>query len=327
MDMGAKDPHVAAIVALLVVSMPVSAPARSQSGPDSVAAIAAQPAATDFQLSPKNHQDEEQQWFDRYECDSLVKRQSGYDPTHEQDGPSQQAGSEEYVRAMSICLTQRDYEVRYAPPRPPPPPSFTLYQAPSGPPAARELRYRALSVQAGGGYSVAAASTAQYVHGGANAGAALNWFPSAALPLGVRLEGGYMWLTPASQLLALNGVGYNRGQQDLYGGDFDLRLNLSHPPARQQLYLVAGVGWYRASTLLQEVSSQRICGVHECSVFQSLLAQERDTSPWESSWNAGLGWEIALDSRSAFFLEVRYRHIDREGGSSQLVPIVLGLRF
>ncbi len=277
--MGKTGPRVPAVLALLVS---MSASALSQPGSGVVAAIAAEPAASDFQLSPQDPEDD---------------------------------------------LTQQGHEVRDAPPESPPPPSPAVYQAPSEQRPVRELRYRALSLEAGGGYAVAAASTAQYVHGGANAGAALNWFPSAALPVGMRLEGGYMWLKPASQLLALNGVGYNKGEQDLYGGDLDLRLNLSHLPARQQLYLVAGVGWYRMSTLLQEVSDQRICGVHDCSVFQTLLAQEHDTSPWESSWNAGLGWEIALDSHTAFFLELRYRHIHREGGALQLIPVVLGLRF
>jgi opacity protein-like surface antigen len=325
--MDKKAPWVPAILALLAVSMPVPARAQPQPGPRAVAAIAARPAATDFQLSPKNRQDEEQQWFDRYECDSQAKRQSRYDPTNEQDEASPQAASEEYVRVMTTCLTQRGYEVRYVPPESPPPLSPTPYQPPSEQRPARELHYRALSVEAGGGYSVAAGSTADYVLGGADAGAALSWFPSAALPIGLRVEGGYMWFKPASQLLALNGVGYNKGQQDLYGGDVDLQLNLSPLPARQQLYLAAGVGWYRIATLLQEVSGQRVCGVHYCSIFQTLLAQEHDTSPWESSWNAGLGWEIALDSHTAFFLEVRYRRIHRDGGGLQLVPIWLGLRF
>src|SRR5579863_4782312 len=106
--MDKKTPRVPAVLALLAVSMPLSARAQPQSGPGAVAAIAARPAASDFQLLPKNHQDEEQQWFDRYECDNRAKRQSAYDPTNEQDGPSQQAASEEYVRAITTCLTQRD---------------------------------------------------------------------------------------------------------------------------------------------------------------------------------------------------------------------------
>lgn len=209
-----------------------------------------------------------------------------------------------------------------AQPIPPPPYGPSAPQEP-----ARELRYRALSMELGGGYSVPSGSTAGYVNGGANAGAALDWFPSAALPIGMHAEGSYTWLKPAGGLLALNNVGYNKGQQDLLGGDIDLRLDLTRLPSRRRLYLLAGVGWYRTDTTLQEVSGQRICGLRYCDVFQTLIAQEHDTSPWEPSWNAGIGWEVALDRHTALFIEAHYRHIRRPGGVLQLVPISLGLRF
>jgi opacity protein-like surface antigen len=320
-------PSAAAVVALLAASVPLPARAQPQPGPAAVAAIAALPEATDFQLSPKNGQNDEQQWFDRYECDSWARWQSRYDPTNKQAGPSQQAASGEYRLAMTACLAQHGYEVRYLPPESPPAaptPYDWLRERRTAP---RELRYRPFSMQAGGGYSVAAGSTGDYVQDGANAGAALTWFPSAALPLGVRVEGSYTWFKPASQLLALNGVGYNRGEVDIYGGDVDLRLNLSHLPSRQQLYLMAGVGWYRIDSILQKVSQVRVCGRNSCDVFETLLAEEHDTRPWESSWNAGLGWEIALDTHTAFFVEARYRHIHSCCGGMQLVPIWLGLRF
>lgn len=316
--MDKKATGVPAILALLAVLQP-------QSGRAAAAVAAAQPAPTDFQLTPKKSQNDVQQWFDRHECDNWARQQTGYDPSEEQESAAQPAAGKEYVRAMTACLIQHDYEVRYAPE--PPPPSPPPYVAPPAEPSVRELRARVLSVEAGGGYSVPTGSSADYVRGGANAGAALDWFPSAALPLGLRLEGNYIWLKPGDQLLALNGVGYNKGQQDLYGGDVDLRLNLARFPTRQLLYVVAGVGWYRIDTTLQKVETFRQCGVHDCSIFQTLLAQEHDTSPAESAWNVGLGWEIALDSHTAFFLEAGYRHIHREGGSLQLVPISLGLQF
>jgi len=318
-----------AILALLAAWMPASASAQPQPGSAADAVIAAPPAASNFLLSPKNGQNDEQQWFDRYACDSQARRLSGYDPINEQHGPSQQAAGEEYLRAMTACLTQHGYEVRYAPPESPSPPSPSAYQSPPRQRPDRELRYRPLSVQLGGGYSIAAGSTADYIHGGPNAGAALNWFPTAALPIGVRVEGSYMWSKAASQLLAVNGIGYTKGDQDLYGGDVDLRLNLSRLPTRQRFYLAAGVGWYRTDTTLQKLSGGGFCGTRFCGVIQSLVAEEQDKSPWELSWNAGLGWEIALDSHTAFFLETRYRYIRRYlyGGGTQLVPVWLGLRF
>lgn len=316
-----------AILALLAASIALPTRAQPQSGP--IAAIAPRPTATDFQLSPKNGQDDEQQWFDRYECDSWARLQSRYDPSSEPSGPSQQAAGEEYRRAMVACLSQHGYDVRYAPQGSSPPapaPYDWLREQRTAP---RELRYRPFSAQAGGGYSVPAGSTADYVHDGANAGAALTWFPSSTVPLGLRVEGSYTWFKPAAGLLALNSVGYNRGELDVYGGDVDLRLNLARLPARWQLYLLAGAGWYRIDTTLQKVSTERICGRNECTVFTTILAEDQDISSWEPSFNVGLGWEVALDSHTAFFVEARYRYIHSNGygGAMQLVPIWLGLRF
>jgi len=317
----------AVLLALIAASLPLAVLAQPHPGTTAAAPVGAQPDATDFQLSPRNGQDDEQQWFDRYECDSWAKWHSGYDPFNKAGGPSQPAVSDDYRRLMTACLEQHGYEVRYTAPQAPPPvptPYDWRTERRSAPP---ELRYRPFSLQAGGGYSAAAGSTSDYVHGGPNAGAALTWFPSAALPLGVRVEGSYTWLKPADRLLALNGVNYNRGAVDLYGGEIDLRWNMSHPTSRQQLYLLGGVGRYRIDILLQKVSEVRTCGLNFCGVSSTLLAQEHDVSAWQPSWNAGLGWEIALDNHTSFFVEARYRYIHNSGFGMHLVPIWLGLRF
>lgn len=316
----------AALLALLAASVPLAARAQPR-GTTTTAPAAVQADATDFQLTPKNGQDEEQQWFDRYECDSWAKWQSRYDPFNTQGGPPQQALSEDYRRLMSACLQAHGYAVRYWPPEPTRSAAPPYDERSDRRATPRELRYRPFSVQAGGGYTVAAASTRDYVQNGANAGAALTWFPSAASPLGVRVAGSYTWFKPASAPPTPDGMGYNRGEVDVYGADVDLRLNLSHLPSRQRLYLLGGIGRYRIDTLLQEVSEIRTCGLNFCGVISTLIAQEHNQSAWESSWNAGLGWEIALDSHIAFFVEARYQYVHNSANSLHLVPISLGLRF
>jgi hypothetical protein len=303
-------------------------PARAQpSAPAPAAATAsAPPAATDFQLTPRNAQDDVQQWFDRYECDSWARWQGSRIPLGGETGPSEEPAYEEYRRAMVACLSQRGYDVRYAP-RQPTPSAPTYGWLGKRRTAPRELQYRPFSLQAGGGYSAPAGSATGYVNSGANAGAALTWFPGSALPLGVRIEGSYTWFKPGSELLALNNAGYNTGERDLYGGDVGLRLNLSPLPAGQQLYLLGGAGRYRIDTLLQDIHRVLVCGRRFCGIYSTLLAQEHDVTPWEPSWNAGLGWEVALDDHTSFFIEARYRYIRAYGNAMRVVPIWLGLRF
>lgn len=325
-----KSQSVSAAVALLMLSTWAVVRAQTPPDPSAAAVTAAQPAATDFQLSPLHGQDDEQQWFDRYGCDREARQQSGYDPVGERSGPAPPAASAAYVRAMTACLGRHGYEVRYAPPASASPATAPMpTERGPRPHPPREIGYRPLSLQAAGGYSAAVGSTSRYVRDGATAGGALNWFPSAALPVGLRIDGSYAWFKAADQLLARNGVGYTTGNQQLYGGDIDLRVNLLPLPSRQQWYLIAGGGWYRTNTTLQKLVNENLCGTRFCGVFQSLLAQEHDKSGWEPSWNAGLGWEIALDQRITFFAEAHYRYIHRsiDGGGMQLVPIWLGLRF
>lgn len=194
--------------------------------------------------------------------------------------------------------------------------------------AARELTYRPWSVQAGGGGNIVTGSTEDYVHGGADAAAGVTWFPNSALPLGLRLDGSYGWFTPGRQLLALGGVGYNKGERNVYGGDLDLQLDFGRPSPRQKAYLLAGYGEYRVGTSLQKMSdAPRVCGNHFCGTFPTLLASESDTSAWEPSWNAGIGWAMALDAHTSMFVEARCQRIFTRGSSMQFFPVRVGLRF
>ena len=167
-----------------------------------------------------------------------------------------------------------------------------------------------------------------YLRGRADAAVGVTWFPSPALPLGLRLDGSYGWFTPGRQALQSGGVSYNEGERDVYGGDLDLQLDFAHLSSRQKVYLLTGVGEYRVTTSLQKLSNAPIvCGKHFCGRFPSVLATESDTSPWDESWNAGVGWAMALDAHTSMFVEARYQHIFTRGSDTQFIPVRVGLRF
>lgn len=190
------------------------------------------------------------------------------------------------------------------------------------------LPYRPWAVQAGGGYNLVTGSAGDYIHGRANAALGITWFPSPALPIALRLDGSYGWFTPGGQLLRSGGVGYNAGERDIYGSDLDLQLDVAHPSLRQKFYLLAGVGEYRVSTSLQKLSNApEVCGTRFCGRFPDVLATESDTSGWDDSWNAGIGWALALDTHTWVFIEARYEHVFTRGSDTQFMPIRVGLRF
>ena len=213
----------------------------------------------------------------------------------------------------------------YAPPR------VVTYSAPEP-----ELKYHPFQAQIGGGYTVATGTaTKDAVNNGSNVGLGFTLFPSPDLPVGIRVDGSYSTFGAAGPLLNMNGTQYTNGHQNMYGGDADLQFDLAHRSSRQKLYLFGGLGWYRDQTVLRQVSIQRgtVCGYFYCGpgFFPALTAVENNTSPWLKSWNAGIGWEIAIADHTSFFMEARYQHFLSSSSSNtsnmQFVPITLGLRF
>ncbi len=194
--------------------------------------------------------------------------------------------------------------------------------------ASRKLTYQPFSAQAGGGYDVVTGSAGQYIHGGGAAAIGVTWFPSPALPLGLRLDGSYDWFTPGRQLLGLGGVDYTQGERNVYGGDLDLQVDFARLSSKQKAYLLGGFGEYRIATSLQKLSAApRVCGKHFCGTYPTVLAAENDTSAWDESWNAGVGWAMALNAHTSLFVEARYQRIFSHGSSTQFVPVRVGLRF
>jgi opacity protein-like surface antigen len=312
-------------------------PVPEQSGP-------AMSAPGGLSIYPKNGQSRDQQSADRYACHSWAVGQTGFDPTEPGNAasPSDLASRRSnYRRAMSACLEARGYSVRStsplaapAPASPLPPPATPLrlehYEAPRS--TSPALTYRPLEVQIDGGYSVATGTTNDNFDNGSNAGLGFTWFPTSALPLGLRVDGSYSWFRASNNFLNSTPGNFTRGWLDVYGGDADLQLDLAHRSSRAKLYLFGGFGWYRERTDLRRVSivSGTVCGFSFCEpgYFPAVTAEQINTSDWQKSWNAGVGLEVALAPRAAFFVEARYQHfLPNASNSLQFVPIRAGLRF
>jgi opacity protein-like surface antigen len=319
----------------LTVSVPALAQYVATPQPGQTAAAPSATQAENLTITAKNGQTQEQQWADRYECHRWAKNQSGFDPTQPASDltPTQSASRRnQYRRAFTACLEGRGYSVLYAaPPTPAPPvPSRQPVPAKRYVPAEPEVRYRPLAVHIDGGYSVATGMTNRYLDDGSNVGFGVTWFPTSALPIGLRVDGSYSSFRARDALLDLSGSNFTSGRENIYGGDADLQLDLAHQSSRSKLYLLGGAGWYRVQTHLRQLSFEQgvVCGFYFCERgLVPVGTESRTTSPWRSSWNAGFGWEVALADGASFFLEARYLQIGPRASKMQFVPIRVGLRF
>jgi hypothetical protein len=315
------------------------APAHSQNAPASGATTV---RSDGLLITPKNGQSSEQLWRDRYECYGWAKTQSGFDPSNPGATTSQggvASGRDQYNRALSACLEGRGYSVSNSaapalatPPPVPPPPrpvqhAFVRYL--SEPP---EIKYHPFALQIDGGYTFTTGDTDHFLNDGGNLGLGMTWFPSAALPVGFRVDGSFSRFDARRAFLNESGVGYSFGHEDIYGGDADVQLDLAHGSSKYRFYLFGGAGWYREQTVFKQVSFQTGGFCQFCGPF--ITAEQRATSPWLTAWNAGAGFETAIPGNASFFVEARYLRIDPSGRNSdlnsfktQLVPLRFGFRF
>jgi hypothetical protein len=296
--------------------------------------------AENLSVTPKFGQTQEQLAADRAECQLWAKGQTGFDPARY--GGAVAAADytvrrQLYGRAMAACLEGHGYTVRFVAPVAQPP----AYASPPAPPATvaptpvvmrrvhPELHYHPFTFQIDGGYSVTTAPTNQLLDDGANVGLGFSWFPTSALPIGLRVDGSYSWF-PAKDAL-LNTGNFNSGHENFYGGDADLQLNLAHASSAVQIYLFGGAGWYREQTVLRQISYVNgfVCGWYSCEsgYFPAVTAEQRTTSDWHRAWNAGVGIEFPIADRGSFFLEVRYLRILPNADQTKFVPIRVGFRF
>jgi len=195
------------------------------------------------------------------------------------------------------------------------------------------LQYHPWRIQIEGGYTITSGDTKQSWQNGGNVGVGITWFPIKDLPFGFRVDGSYSVFeaTPAGLAAASTALGTNigYGRMDMYGGDADAELDLSMGPKVRE-YLFGGFGWYRQRTSWDQVQYQYglVCYFY-CypGYFPVTTNVERSTSGWMKSWNAGIGFEFALQDPLTFFVEARYLRLYPQSNNSVFIPIRVGLRF
>jgi opacity protein-like surface antigen len=331
----------AGIFVALSMSVPAFAQYMSTPPPDRSAPAPAQPPGAErsdsLTITGKNGQSDQQQWADRYECHKWAKDQSGFDPTLRP--PSEMSGGEinsrrdQYRRAFTACLEGRGYAVQYGHPASPavaPAAAAAPVTASRWVRSQPDLRYRPIEGQISGGYTATVGTADHEFDDGSNVGFGLAWFPTSVLPVGIRVDGSYSSFRGRDRFLEQFGPNVYRGWEDVYGGDVDLQLDLAHSSSRSKLYLLGGAGWYRERATLRGVvfQSGTFCGYYHCETGTfPFRVTDHETTSWRSSWNAGLGWEIAYADGASFFVEARYRQISPTQDKLQLVPITVGLRF
>jgi hypothetical protein len=312
-----------------------SVPAGAQYPAPPPGAPAAAPAGTPVEglyVTPKNGQTPDQQSKDRYECHSWAAAQTGFDPTLQAPGAGDQAQQDNYRRAMSACLDARGYAVTTAAAAPPVIPPYA-------PPAAiiatagSALHYHPWTFQVSGGYTFTRGDLDQVLHDGPNASLGFTWFPSSHLPIGLRVDGSYMWFGAKNGLLTQNGTKFTSGNEDIYGGDADIQFDLEHWSALHRFYLFGGIGYYREKISLYQTEYLPgfICYYYYyCSpgLVPVQTNESHTTSPWRGALNAGIGWEIAISGHASFFIEGRFLRIKPYASSTgQFIPVRLGFRF
>jgi hypothetical protein len=198
------------------------------------------------------------------------------------------------------------------------------------------IRYHPWRVQIEGGYSITQGSTVKtQLNDGGFGGLGITWFPTAAIPLGFRVDGSYTSHSQTLHALDLasqaTGMNIADGYTDIYGGDVDAEFDL-HLGQHSREYFFGGIGWYRERTILKSVTYQQgtICWFFCYQGYYPVYsAAQTSTTPWLKSWNAGIGFEFPLGDPATFFIDGRFLRIKQPQGAGywDFIPIRVGIRF
>jgi len=186
-----------------------------------------------------------------------------------------------------------------------------------------------------GGGTLTQRSNNSLLDNGWNAGFGFSWYPTSHLPLGIRVDGTYNEFNARPALLnqasASYGTRVDNGTEKLWGGDVDLELDLLTASPNVRAYLLAGGGWYKQEFTYRQTNIYPgyICFWWGCGPgyygVDSVVA--RNTTGWQFAKNAGIGMEFAMGPRTSFFVEARYMRLNPKNGTSDFLPIRVGLRF
>jgi opacity protein-like surface antigen len=234
----------------------------------------------------------------------------------------------------------QQYKYQYAPPPPaqqtppPPPASKPQWVHSESTYPATGFRYHPFRFHIDGGSTLTQNANDTLLDNGWNAGLGLSWFPSAHLPLGIRVDGTYNEFDarPAllNQAMGTYGTRVDNGTRKMWGGDVDLELDL-HLSPHIRAYLLAGGGWYKQQDNFRQVNFYPgyICDWWGCGAgyFGVSTLVARNTTDWRFAKNAGLGLEFAMSPEASFFVEARYMRLNPSDAKSDYLPIRVGLRF
>ncbi|MDQ6828538.1 MAG: porin family protein [Gemmatimonadota bacterium] len=170
-----------------------------------------------------------------------------------------------------------------------------------------------VTIGAGGGATFATGTTGDGLNTGWN-GMAFVGFNVPMIPVGLRVDG----------LYTHNGfkgcTGSCSGDAHTFGGNLNAMFGFPMEGTGFSPYITGGVGIANVSA---SVNNTTLLGSRQGSIA---AAAGDNGSETKFAWNVGAGVNFQLMSL-ALFVEARYLSILTDGGSTNLIPITLGVSF
>ncbi|MCU0231437.1 MAG: porin family protein [Acidobacteria bacterium] len=150
-----------------------------------------------------------------------------------------------------------------------------------------------------------------------------------AWPVGLRFEFQWNEFDPKSDYLAQFEVGGGDAQTWSITANVEWKNRVSRSWG---YYLIGGVGYYDYELKLTEPGSGLItvCDPWWGICYPVLVPVNQIVGSYGGSdWglNAGFGFTFPVSRTSEFYVEARYHWVDKDNGSLQFIPLVVGFKF